>query len=93
MWVTNKCSAFLKQVDMFQGLGQRLLADGFSTPFLLSSACYMKPGLKEVEDMVRDMGERIKTVGLNEKLDPIVFSFTGDGNVGKGAKKMVRALF
>lgn len=77
-------------VDMFQGLGQRLLADGFSTPFLLSSACYMKSGLAEVEEMVKNIGENIKQNGFNSKLDPIVFAFTGDGNVGQGAKRMVQ---
>jgi len=79
-------------VDMLQGLGQRLLADGFSTPFLDISACYTKKSLTEVEEMVVSMGLKLKDEGLSEFLDPIVFSFTGDGNVGKGAKKMFELL-
>ena len=78
--------------DIFQGLGQRLLADGYSTPFLNAPFCYMQPSLSAVEDQVREIGSRIASEGLPKGMRPLVFGFTGGGNVAKGAKGIFELL-
>ena len=46
-------------VDVLQGLGQRLLADGFSTPFLYSNRCFMNTSLDEAKTSVVNVGKMI----------------------------------
>ena len=78
--------------DILQGLGQRLLADGYSTPLLQAPLCYMQPSLPAVEERITAIGERIKNEGLPPGLGPLVFAFTGGGNVAKGAKRIFELL-
>jgi alpha-aminoadipic semialdehyde synthase len=73
-------------------LGQRLLADGFSTPFLHAPLSYMQPSLADAKVQVQQVGKRIKQQGLPQGLGPLVFCFTGSGNVGQGAKHMFELL-
>lgn len=49
--------------DILQGLGQRLLADGYSTPFLKAPFCYMQPSLAAVEAQIRAIGDQIRSEG------------------------------
>ena len=79
-------------IDILQGLGVRLLADGYSTPFLSAPLAYMQPSLALNRTMVRKLGERIATEGLPAGLGPLVFTFTGGGNVGRGAKGIFELL-
>mmetsp|Transcript_68140 Transcript_68140/g.106517 ORF Transcript_68140/g.106517 Transcript_68140/m.106517 type:complete len:914 (-) Transcript_68140:26-2767(-) len=79
-------------VDVLQGLGQRLLADGFSTPFLNLPMCYMHPSLEVVKQAVYAMGGNISKHGLPTGTPPLVFTFTGSGNVAKGALEIFKLL-
>jgi len=100
----NISSSFPKQVafgeyagmvgmlDIFQGLGQRLLADGFATPFLSAPLAYMAPSLADNEAVVKALGRRIAAEGLQAGVGPLVFAFTGRGNVGRGARKIFSLL-
>jgi alpha-aminoadipic semialdehyde synthase len=72
-------------VDGLQGLGVRLLAEGYSTPFLHVPNTYMHRSYAEVQERLKVIGEVIKTSGFPEAISPMVFAFTGNGNVAKGA--------
>jgi alpha-aminoadipic semialdehyde synthase len=78
--------------DILQGLGQRLLADGYSTPFLQVPLCYMQPSLEAAEQNIRSVGQQIATEGLPAGMGPLIFAFTGTGNVAKGAKRIFELL-
>eukprot|EP00469_Lotharella_globosa_P003596 CAMPEP_0167809252 /NCGR_PEP_ID=MMETSP0111_2-20121227/23682_1 /TAXON_ID=91324 /ORGANISM="Lotharella globosa, Strain CCCM811" /LENGTH=1087 /DNA_ID=CAMNT_0007707599 /DNA_START=60 /DNA_END=3323 /DNA_ORIENTATION=+ len=79
-------------VNCFRGLGERLLGLGFSTPFLPIGSSYMYSGLQEAKDAVKSMGEKIKHEGMPPELGPVVFVFTGRGNVSKGALEIFKLL-
>jgi len=79
-------------LDIFQGLGQRLLADGYATPFLSAPLAYMAPTLADNEKVMQTLGRRIATEGLPAGVGPLVFTFTGRGNVGRGARKIINHL-
>lgn len=80
-------------IDIFQGLGQRLLANGYSTPFLYSRPAYMYHDLEEAKRGVKQMGSDIAQHGLPAALnESMVFAFTGTGNVSQGALEIFRLL-
>lgn len=71
-------------VDILQGVGQHLLARGYSTPFLNSPSTFMYHDLDSAKEGIRQLGEHIREQGLAPEVSPIVFAFTGTGNVAKG---------
>jgi alpha-aminoadipic semialdehyde synthase len=79
-------------VDGLQGLGIRLLAEGYSTPFLYMPNTYMHRSLEEVKSRLKIVGEMISTKGFPSALSPMVFSFTGNGNVAIGAREIFECL-
>ncbi|CAM9112087.1 unnamed protein product, partial [Phaeothamnion confervicola] len=79
-------------VDIMQGLGQRLLLQGYGTPFLNCPPTYTHTGLSAVERTIGEVGEQLSRRGLPEGISPLVFLFTGTGNVSKGAQEVFRML-
>ncbi|XP_020090480.1 alpha-aminoadipic semialdehyde synthase isoform X2 [Ananas comosus] len=79
-------------IDFLHGLGQRYLCLGYSTPFLSLGASYMYPSLAAAKAAVLAVGEEIATLGLPSGISPIVFVFTGDGNVSQGAQEIFKLL-
>lgn len=79
-------------VDSFQALGQKLLSRGLSTPFLNCPTSLQFPSLDAAYAHVADMGTAIRAGGLPSGLGPLVFAFTGTGNVAKGAKEAFELL-
>lgn len=75
-------------IDGLQGLGLRLLAEGYSTPFLHLPTTYMHQNWAQAQEAVKKMGELITKNGLPEALTPLVMAFTGGGNVTKGAREV-----
>lgn len=79
-------------IDFLHGLGQRYLSLGYSTPFLSLGQSHMYPSLAAAKSAVIAVGEEIATFGLPSKICPIVFVFTGDGNVSQGAQEIFKLL-
>ena len=79
-------------IDTFQCLGRRLLASGYSTPFLNCPPSYIHYDLNEAKRAISDMGDRITKDGLPMNLEPLVFAFTGNGNVTNGALEIFKLL-
>ncbi|KAJ4792712.1 Lysine ketoglutarate reductase/saccharopine dehydrogenase [Rhynchospora pubera] len=79
-------------IDFLHGLGQRYLNLGYSTPFLSLGASHMYPSLAAAKSAVIAVGEEIATLGLPSGISPIVFVFTGDGNVSQGAQEIFKLL-
>jgi len=80
-------------VDILQGYGQRLLSDGFSTPFLNSPMCYMSEDLEMAKKKVADLGSAISSGQMPAKAGHIVFCFTGGmGNVSAGAQSVFACM-
>ncbi|XXG81568.1 hypothetical protein AAC387_Pa09g2165 [Persea americana] len=79
-------------IDFLGGLGKRYLSLGYSTPFLSLGASYMYPSLAAAKAAVIAVGEEIATLGLPSGISPLVFVFTGSGNVSQGAQEIFRLL-
>ncbi len=79
-------------IDGLQGLGLRLLAEGYSTPFLHLPTTYMHQNWEQAKVAIKSMGDLITSAGLPTQLSPMVFAFTGDGNVSKGAREVFDLL-
>lgn len=79
-------------IDGLQGLGLRLLAEGYSTPFLHVPNTYMHASLGEAREALRKVGQMIHEKGFPESITPVVVTFTGTGNVAKGAREVFETL-
>lgn len=79
-------------IDFLRGLGQRYLSLGYSTPFLSLGASYMYPSLAAAKAAVISVGEEIATLGLPSGICPLIFIFTGSGNVSLGAQEIFKLL-
>ncbi|KAL5207069.1 hypothetical protein ABZP36_031504 [Zizania latifolia] len=79
-------------IDFLHGLGQRYLGLGYSTPFLSLGQSHMYPSLAAAKSAVIAIGEEIATFGLPSGICPIVFVFTGTGNVSQGAQEIFKLL-
>mmetsp|Transcript_20113 Transcript_20113/g.36905 ORF Transcript_20113/g.36905 Transcript_20113/m.36905 type:complete len:741 (-) Transcript_20113:1128-3350(-) len=88
----GKYAGIAGMIDTLQCLGRRLLASGYSTPFLNCSSAYVYYDLDEAKRCVDKMGNRIEKDGLPMTLEPLVFAFTGNGNVTKGALEIFKLL-
>ncbi|XP_049934665.1 alpha-aminoadipic semialdehyde synthase isoform X2 [Nymphaea colorata] len=79
-------------IDFLSGLGKRYLNLGYSTPFLSLGASYTYPTLSAAKAAIIAVGEEIATFGLPSAVTPIVFVFTGSGNVSQGAQEIFNLL-
>ncbi|GAV73991.1 AlaDh_PNT_C domain-containing protein/Saccharop_dh domain-containing protein/Saccharop_dh_N domain-containing protein/AlaDh_PNT_N domain-containing protein [Cephalotus follicularis] len=79
-------------IDFLRGLGQRYLNLGYSTPFLSLGASYMYPSLAAAKAAIISVGEEIATQGIPSGICPLVFVFTGSGNVSLGAQEIFKLL-
>ncbi|BAS81255.1 Os02g0783700, partial [Oryza sativa Japonica Group] len=68
------------------------LSLGYSTPFLSLGQSHMYPSLAAAKAAVIAIGEEIATFGLPSGICPIVFVFTGTGNVSQGAQEIFKLL-
>lgn len=87
----GKYAGIAGMIDTFQCLGRRLLASGYSTPFLNCPPSYIHYDLEEAKRCIIEMGNRIKNDGLSVN-EPLVFGFTGNGNVTRGALEIFQLL-
>ncbi len=76
-------------IDALHGYGQRLLAKGYETPFLQIKPAYKYKDLDEAKREVKKVGEDLAiNNGLPKNKIPLVFGFTGYGNVSRGAQEI-----
>ncbi|MCO5605370.1 hypothetical protein L7F22_059553 [Adiantum nelumboides] len=79
-------------IDFLRGLGERYLSLGYSTPFLSIGSSFMYTSLSAAKAAVLAAGDEIRTNGLPVEISPIMFIFTGSGNVSRGAQEVFRLL-
>ncbi|KAJ1723018.1 hypothetical protein LPJ53_002636 [Coemansia erecta] len=85
----GKHAGYAGMIDGLHGLGQRLLALGYNSPFIHMGQAHVYPNLECVNTKLRHVANIISDQGLPEAFAPMVFTFTGSGNVTQGA----RAIF
>ncbi|KAI7832971.1 mitochondrial alpha-aminoadipic semialdehyde synthase [Kickxella alabastrina] len=85
----GRYAGYAGMIDGLHGLGQRLLALGYNSPFIHMGQAHVYPNLECVNTKLRHVGNIIADQGLPEAFAPMIFTFTGSGNVAQGA----RAIF
>ncbi|KAJ1960475.1 hypothetical protein GGI12_003776, partial [Dipsacomyces acuminosporus] len=85
----GKHAGYAGMIDGLHGLGQRLLALGYNSPFIHMGQAHVYPNLECVNTKLSHVGNIISDQGLPDAFAPMVFTFTGSGNVAQGA----RAIF
>lgn len=88
----GKYAGRVGMIDFLHGLGERFLNLGYSTPFLSLGSSYMYSSLSTAKGAVIAVGEEIAASGLPSAVSPLVFVFTGSGNVSQGAQEILRLL-
>jgi alpha-aminoadipic semialdehyde synthase len=79
-------------INSFRGLGERLLALGYSTPFLNMHAAYQYNSLDHACSAVQDVGRRLLNSQSTAAFSPLTFVFTGNGNCSQGAQEVFAEL-
>ncbi|KAJ2416281.1 hypothetical protein GGI10_001078 [Coemansia sp. RSA 2530] len=85
----GKHAGYAGMIDGLHGLGQRLLALGYNSPFIHMGQAHVYPNLECVHTKLRHVADIIEDQGLPDAFAPMLFTFTGSGNVTQGA----RAIF
>mmetsp|Transcript_9982 Transcript_9982/g.11474 ORF Transcript_9982/g.11474 Transcript_9982/m.11474 type:complete len:839 (+) Transcript_9982:406-2922(+) len=78
-------------INAFRGLGEKLIGEGFSTPFVSVGSAYMYPSYVAAVKNLEYVGSKLKN-NLDETLSPLVFVFTGSGKVTYGALDVFKAI-
>ncbi|KAJ2083695.1 hypothetical protein H4R24_000653 [Coemansia sp. RSA 988] len=82
-------AGYAGMIDGLHGLGQRLLALGYNSPLIHMGQAHVYPNLECVNSKLSHVADIISDQGLPDAFAPMVFTFTGAGNVTRGA----RAIF
>ncbi|MFN2442909.1 MAG: bifunctional lysine ketoglutarate reductase /saccharopine dehydrogenase family protein [Thermoanaerobaculia bacterium] len=85
-------AGYAGMIDTLWALGRRLAHEGFDTPFEQIRMAHAYSSLDEALRDIARAGERIRHEGLPVGLRPVVFAFTGSGNVTQGALEVFDRL-
>eukprot|EP01103_Thecamoeba_quadrilineata_P005672 TRINITY_DN15441_c0_g1_i1.p1 TRINITY_DN15441_c0_g1~~TRINITY_DN15441_c0_g1_i1.p1 ORF type:complete len:923 (-),score=158.70 TRINITY_DN15441_c0_g1_i1:152-2920(-) len=88
----GKFAGYAGMIDFLHGLGNRLLARGYATPFLNVGFTHMYSGFESACAAVEELGKLITLQGIPQALCPLVFVFTGTGAVSSGAQEIFQLL-
>lgn len=88
----GKHAGYAGMIDTLHALGRRLLAEGIENPFAAIQPAHAYPEMEDARIHLRRIAEEIRRDGVPDALHPIVFGFTGTGNVTGGALEMFSSL-
>jgi len=80
-------------IDTLWALGQRLNWEGIDSAFSTVRPAHTYANVEAaVQQLVETVGRKIREEGVNPALHPLVFGFTGGGNVSQGAQEIFDRL-
>ena len=88
----GKYAGLAGMVETLHALGQKLKLKGFKTPIERIKQAYQYNSVEEAKKELNEIGNEIKSNGINEVLQPLVFGFAGYGNVSRGAQEILDIL-
>ncbi|GJJ70109.1 alpha-aminoadipic semialdehyde synthase [Entomortierella parvispora] len=88
----GKHAGYAGMIDGVHGLGQRLLGLGYSSPFLHVGMAHNYKTLASAKLALQTLGNTISDEGTPKEFGPMTFTFTGGGNVSKGAQAVFKSL-
>ncbi|VDK34508.1 unnamed protein product [Dibothriocephalus latus] len=88
----GKFAGYSGMINILHGLGQRLLALGHTTPFMNVAMPHNYSSLELARQAIKMAGYGIAMNQMPSSIGPIIFVFTGQGNVSQGARAIFRLL-
>jgi saccharopine dehydrogenase (NAD+, L-lysine-forming) len=81
-------AGFAGMLDTLTALGRRLLWEGIASPFSTMKMAHEYADLEEAHADLARVADAVRRGGVPAQLHPLVFGFTGSGNVAKGAQEI-----
>lgn len=88
----GRFAGYAGMIDALWALGRRFADEGRRTPFERIRLAHDYASLDEATSHVARVGDALRHSGIPEGLRPIVFAFTGSGNVTRGAREIFERL-
>ncbi|XP_044259738.1 alpha-aminoadipic semialdehyde synthase, mitochondrial isoform X2 [Tribolium madens] len=88
----GKMAGIAGTVNIFHGLGLRLLALGHHTPFMHIGPAHNYRNSSMAKQAVRDAGYEIALGLMPKSIGPLTVVFTGSGNVSQGSQEVFQEL-
>ena len=88
----GKYAGIAGMVETLHAFGQKLKLKGYTTPFEKLKQAYQYESIEEAKKVLSEIGNKIKSDGIPEELQPLVVGFAGYGNVSKGAQEIFDVL-
>jgi alpha-aminoadipic semialdehyde synthase len=85
-------AGYAGMIDTLWALGERFAAEGIETPFERLRQARHYQGLEAALEHLARIGDEIRRRGLPTGRRPLVFGFTGSGNVTRGAAEVFERL-
>ena len=85
-------AGFAGMIDGLHGLGLRLLARGYNSPFMYVGMSHTFRSLAAAKLSMQQVGNAISEGGIPHEFGPMTFVFTGTGNVSQGAQEVFSHL-
>lgn len=85
-------AGYAGMIDALWALGRRLEWEGIETPFAEIRPAFEYESLAAAQVAIKAVGSRIRREGLPPATAPLVFGFTGQGNVARGALRILQQL-
>lgn len=79
-------------INSFNGLGDILLSRGIRSPFIHVPLAHNFRNIEHIKSEMKLLADDIIKQGISKDVNPIVFTFTGNGNVSKGAQEIFKLL-
>lgn len=79
-------------INILHGLGLRLLSLGYHTPFMHLGCAHNYPTVSAAKAAITSLGREIQYGLLPDNIGPMIFTFTGAGNVSQGAQEVFQEL-
>jgi alpha-aminoadipic semialdehyde synthase len=84
----GKYAGLAGMIDAFWGLGKRLRHLGFETTFHKVKQAYLYKDVAESKNHLKELASTYSSEELPNEFKPLVFAFSGYGNVSKGAQEI-----
>uniref|UniRef100_A0A6G1SHE1 Alpha-aminoadipic semialdehyde synthase, mitochondrial n=1 Tax=Aceria tosichella TaxID=561515 RepID=A0A6G1SHE1_9ACAR len=88
----GKYAGYAGMINIFHGIGLRLLALGHHTPFMHIGPAHNYRNASSAKQAIRDAGYEIALGKMPRSIGPLTFVFTGSGNVSQGAQEVFAEL-
>lgn len=85
-------AGYAGMIDSLWALGKRLEAEGVTSRFKRVPQAIEKQDLKEIKNLLKEIGGEISQLGTTIQIPPIIIAFLGAGKTSIGAQEVLDSL-